>query len=72
MAFKLKKDKFFSSLINISQNIKESADYFADYKLKNVSDLKVFSEKMKEFEHKGDSYGSRIIQRIKQCFYYTN
>ena len=51
MAFHPKKDKFTALLFEIAQNIKQSADYFAqDYKLKNLSDLKIFSEKMKEFE----------------------
>ena len=71
MAFQPKKDKFMALLLEIAKNIKESADYFADYKLKNVSDLKIFSEKMKEFEHKGDSYGSHHDKRIEQCFHYT-
>ena len=34
-----KKDKFFNYLISKSLNLKESANYFADYKLKNVSDF---------------------------------
>ena len=45
MAFQPKKDKFTALLLEIAQNIKQSADYFADYKLKNVSDLKVFQRK---------------------------
>ncbi|MDP4105581.1 MAG: DUF47 domain-containing protein, partial [Bacillota bacterium] len=49
MALK-KKDKFSIFLSEIAANIKESAYYFADYKLNNVSDLKIFSEKMKEYE----------------------
>ena len=56
MAFQSKKDKFMALLLDVAKNIKESADYFADYKLNNISDLKVFSEKMKEFEHRGDSF----------------
>ena len=49
MAFKSKKDKFAVMLFNIAQNLKEGADYFADYKLKNISDLKVFSDTMKDY-----------------------
>ena len=41
MVFKSKKDKFAVMLLNISSNLKESSDYFADYKLKNISDLKI-------------------------------
>ncbi|HEY4549483.1 MAG TPA: DUF47 domain-containing protein [Bacillus sp. (in: firmicutes)] len=68
MAFKLKKGKFFSSLINISQNIKESADYFANYKLNNVSDFKGLSEVMKEYEHKGDSMVHEVIKDLNNAF----
>ena len=54
MAFK-KKDKFAGLLKNISTNLKEASDFFSEYKLKNVSDLKILSETMKEFEVKGDT-----------------
>jgi predicted phosphate transport protein (TIGR00153 family) len=68
MVFKSKKDKFASSLISISQNLKESADYFADYKLNNVSELKVFSGMMKEYEHKGDSMVHEVIKDLNNAF----
>ena len=68
MVFKSKKDKFANALINISQNLKESADYFADFKLKNVSDLKVFSEMMKEYEHKGDDMVHGVITDLNNAF----
>jgi uncharacterized protein len=68
MAFKSKKDKFANLLINISQTLKEGADYFADYKLNNVSDLKVFSDKMKEYEHTGDSYVHEVIKELNNAF----
>ncbi|MFJ7975877.1 DUF47 domain-containing protein [Peribacillus sp. JNUCC 23] len=68
MVFKSKKDKFAQALINISQNLKESADYFADFKLKNVSDLKVFSEMMKEYEHKGDDMVHGVITDLNNAF----
>jgi len=67
MAFK-KKDKFAVMLLDIAHNIKEGADYFADYKLKNISDLKVFSEKMKEYEHKGDSMVHTVIKELNNAF----
>lgn len=63
-----KKDKFTVLLLEIAQNIKQSADYFADYKLTNLSDLKVFSEKMKEFEHKGDSFVHTITKELNSAF----
>ncbi|WP_147533075.1 DUF47 domain-containing protein [Bacillus marasmi] len=67
MAFK-KKDKFAVILSNISANLKESADFFADYKLKNVSDLKIFSEKMKEYENKGDSFIHEVTVDLNNAF----
>lgn len=68
MAFHPKKDKFTALLFEIAQNIKQSADYFADYKLKNLSDLKIFSEKMKEFEHKGDSMVHIMTRELNNAF----
>ncbi|WP_019241692.1 MULTISPECIES: DUF47 domain-containing protein [Bacillus] len=68
MIFKKKKDKFDTLLVNISENLKQAADYFADYKLKNISDLKVFTEKMKEFEHTGDSFIHEVTKELNQAF----
>lgn len=67
MAFK-KKDKFNTLLSSIAQNVKEGANYFADYKLKNVSDLKIFSETMKDYESKGDSYVHEVIKELNNAF----
>lgn len=66
-AFK-KKDKFAILLSKISENIKEAADFFADYKLKNVSDLKIFSEKMKEHETKGDTFIHEVTVDLNNAF----
>lgn len=68
LVFKSKKDKFATLLMNISENLKQSADYFADYKLNNVSDLKVFTEAMKEYEHKGDSFVHEVIKELNKAF----
>ncbi|MFB6469280.1 DUF47 domain-containing protein [Cytobacillus sp. Hz8] len=67
MAFK-KKDKFSGLLSNIATNLKEGANFFADYKLKNVSDLKTFSETMKDYEHKGDSFVHEMIKELNNAF----
>lgn len=63
-----KKNKFFNYLISISLNLKESANYFADCKLTNVSDLKLFSEKMKEFESTGDTMVHNLISDLNIAF----
>ncbi|MFS0781706.1 DUF47 domain-containing protein [Bacillus sp. 1P06AnD] len=68
MVFKSKKDKFAVMLSQISGNLKESTDFFVDYKLNNVSDLKEFAEKMSELEHKGDSFIHEVIQELNKAF----
>lgn len=67
MALK-KNDKFSVLLSSISANLKESTNFFTEYKLKNVSDLKIFSEKMKEFETKGDSFVHDVIRELNDAF----
>ncbi|WP_061810098.1 DUF47 domain-containing protein [Rossellomorea vietnamensis] len=67
MVFK-KKDKFAILLSQIAGNLKESAHYFADYKLNNVSDLKEFSSQMKEYETKGDSFVHEVILDLNKVF----
>jgi predicted phosphate transport protein (TIGR00153 family) len=66
--FKNKKDKFSVLLESISINLKEGAYYFADYKLKNASDLKVFSKEMKRFESQGDEYVHQTIKELNHTF----
>lgn len=67
MAFK-KKDKFALQLSDIALNLKESAAYFAEYKLKASSDLIIFSNTMKDYETKGDSFVHSIIQDLNNAF----
>ena len=68
MAFQPKKDKFMALLLDVAKNLKESVDYFADYELRNLSDLKILSGKMKEFEHKGDSFVHIITKELNNAF----
>ncbi|AQU78692.1 MULTISPECIES: DUF47 family protein [Planococcus] len=67
MAFK-KKDKFALQLSDIALNLKESAAYFAEYKLKASNDLIIFSNTMKDYETKGDSFIHSIIQDLNNAF----
>lgn len=67
MIFK-KEDKFFDHLDNISANLVESTNFFAEYKLKSEKDIKYFSEKMKEFETEGDSFVHQVIQNLNRVF----
>lgn len=67
MVFK-KKDKFNTLLSHIALNMQEGANFFADYKLRNVSDLKMFSETMKDYETKGDSFVHEVIKELNNAF----
>ncbi|MBS4171797.1 DUF47 domain-containing protein [Bacillus sp. FJAT-49736] len=68
MVLKNKKDKFAVLLENIAANLHESANYFADYKLNDESDLKEFAQKMKEYETKGDTYVHEMIMELNDAF----
>ncbi|RDW17258.1 DUF47 domain-containing protein [Oceanobacillus chungangensis] len=68
MVFKSKKDKFAVALHEMAENLKESADYFAEYKIREISDLKIFSDKMKEYEHRGDDIVHGINTELNNTF----
>lgn len=68
MIFKSKKDKFAVLLEDIAANLKVSANYFADYKLVNKEDTKVFSTKMKEYENAGDRLVHQVIKELNNSF----
>ncbi|MCJ7840479.1 DUF47 domain-containing protein [Lederbergia sp. NSJ-179] len=65
---KKKEDPFFSHLASISANLTESMNYFTDYMLSNMEDLKIFSEKMKEYEKQGDSLVHQVILDLNNVF----
>ncbi|WP_368654068.1 DUF47 domain-containing protein [Ornithinibacillus sp. 4-3] len=67
MIFK-KEDKFSVHLSTISANLTEGTNFFADYKLTNIDDLKYFSEEMKKFELKGDTLVHQVIQDLNNVF----
>ncbi|WP_042356854.1 DUF47 domain-containing protein [Bacillus rubiinfantis] len=66
--FKREQDQFYLHLANISANLTESMKYFSDYKLRNTDDLAIFSEKMKDYEKKGDSLVHQVIQDLNNVF----
>jgi predicted phosphate transport protein (TIGR00153 family) len=68
MIFSPKKDVFFELLFTISENVKEAAQYFVDFKINNLSDLKEFTRVMKEYEKKGDSYIHELIVALNKTF----
>ncbi len=55
-------------LMNVSENLKEDAQFFVEYKIKNASDLKEFSMRMKDYESKGDSFIHEIIMELNKAF----
>lgn len=67
MFFK-KEDKFAALLIEMSQNIVKSMDFFAEYAKNDENGLKDFATKMKDYEHKGDSFVHTIIHDLNKVF----
>lgn len=63
-----KKDKLFLILLNISANLKEGAQYFFEFKIKEEKHLEEFQRKMKEYEHKGDEFVDEIIKELNNTF----
>ncbi|GGE60898.1 DUF47 domain-containing protein [Priestia taiwanensis] len=68
MLFSSKKDKFSIMLGDIAMNLKDCSKYFVEYKIKNISNLKELSQKMKEYETKGDEYIHQIILELNKTF----
>ncbi|MBY0124381.1 DUF47 domain-containing protein [Bacillus sp. S/N-304-OC-R1] len=66
--FRKKEDQFYLHLANIAANLKESMNYFTDYKLTSSEDLVIFSEKMKEYEKKGDTLVHQVIRDLNTVF----
>jgi uncharacterized protein len=63
-----KKDKFFTYLMTLSLNLKESVNCFAGYKINDENDLKIFSNKVKEFEINGDIVVHDLIKDLNTVF----
>ena len=59
-----RKDKFSPLLKDIADNLNVSANFFNEFEIKNISDLKVLSETMKGFENKGDTYIHEMIVEL--------
>ncbi len=65
---KKKKDNLFLMLLETSENLNDSAQYFADFKIKEEKHLDEFQRTMKDYEHKGDDLVSNIIQELNNSF----
>jgi uncharacterized protein Yka (UPF0111/DUF47 family) len=65
---KKKPDKLMELLLQIAENMKECGEFFNDYEIHSASDLKVFSEKTKDMESKGDSMVHETIVQLNHAF----
>ncbi|MFC0187543.1 DUF47 domain-containing protein [Fictibacillus aquaticus] len=63
-----KKEKFSVMLTDIASNLKVSAEYFHDFKIKNESSLREFADHLKNLESKGDSYVHTVITELNKVF----
>ena len=67
MFFK-KEDQFSVYLKEISANLVESTNYFAEYKLKNKADVVEFFKTVKNYETTGDSLVHKVIHNLNKVF----
>ncbi|SFD91855.1 hypothetical protein SAMN05428981_102318 [Bacillus sp. OV194] len=68
MIFSSKKDLFLDLLTSIADNVRDSAQYFVDFKIKSDEDLKEFARKMKAYENKGDKFIHELIIGLNKTF----
>ena len=68
MIFRPKEDKFTVLLSKISSNLKTAANYYYDFPIRNVSDLKACAAEMKRYENTGDSYVHELIMELNNAF----
>ena len=65
---KKKPDKLFALLLEIAQNMEACGNAFCNYEICSVPDLKVFADKIKAFETKGDSFVHETIVELNHAF----
>lgn len=63
-----KSDALLDALLEIAQNVHDSAVYFNKYKVESLETVKSFAESMKEYESKGDKLIHEIIVNINKSF----
>ena len=63
-----KPDKIMCLMLDLAQNMKECGDAFSKFDINSGSDLKVFSEKIKEFEKKGDTILHEVNVELNHAF----
>ena len=65
---KTKPDKIMSLMLDLAQNMKECGENFSKFNIESPSDLKVFSEKVKDFESNGDTILHKINVELNRAF----
>lgn len=55
-------------LADVAENVKESADYAAKFKISNGTNLKEFAKTMKQYEKRGDTFIHKIIVTLNKTF----
>jgi predicted phosphate transport protein (TIGR00153 family) len=63
-----KKDKFSEILVQITDNLQETAQFFLDQDISNHHELQVFLETIKEHELIGDTFVHTIIKELNETF----
>jgi len=66
--FKKKPDKFSNYLVDFAQHLKQTADYFVNFKVKDMDSLDEFANKIKQFETEADEKVHIIIKDLNQAF----
>lgn len=65
---KTKPDKLMGLILDLAQIMKDCGDYFSKFNIGSSSDLKVFSEKVKDFEKNGDEVLHEINVELNRAF----
>lgn len=63
-----KPDKLMEQLVKIAENMKACGDYFDSFRFSSVSELKIFSNKMKEYESNGDTLVHELSVDLTHAF----
>jgi len=66
--FKKKPDKFLLYLVDFAKHLEETADYFVNYKVKDLETLKEFTNTIKKYESEADEKVHTIIKDLNDAF----
>lgn len=66
--FKKKPDKFALYLVDFATHLDKTADYFVNFKVKDVESLHEFADTIKQYESEADNKVHTIIKDLNQAF----